>query len=73
MSAMKLNREYQTGDVVEVVTAAAGEPALPAGLGAGFQVRVVRFGDGGDMVERDGREWRVPFHHLRPRSGSRRK
>ncbi|MFO1460892.1 MAG: hypothetical protein U1G08_15985 [Verrucomicrobiota bacterium] len=68
---MKLNRLYERGDVVEVVPA-PGTGALPSGLGAGFQVRVVRLDTFGDLVEREGREWRVPCHQLRPRYRGRR-
>jgi len=67
---MKLNRAYATGDVVEVV-APVGSTPLPEGLGRGFQVRVIRLDAATDTVERDGREWRVPFHCLR-RCGERR-
>ncbi|MBL9172940.1 MAG: hypothetical protein JNL10_05355 [Verrucomicrobiales bacterium] len=68
---MKLNRMYERGDVVEVMpTPATG--ALPSGLGAGFQVRVVQLDASGDLVEREGREWRIPCHQLRPRCRGRR-
>jgi len=69
---VKLNRAYETGDVVEVGPAVAGA-GLPVGLAAGFQVRVIQMTESGDVVERDGREWRVPYHQLRPRSDGRRR
>jgi len=68
---MKLNRAYETGDVVEVV-APVGSTPLPDGLGRGLQVRVIRLDAQGDTVEREGREWRVPFHCLQ-RCGSERR
>ncbi|MBN8248583.1 MAG: hypothetical protein J0L84_14230 [Verrucomicrobia bacterium] len=61
---MKLNRAYAIGDVVEVV-APVGSTRLPPGLGPGFQVRVIRVDAPADTVEREGREWRIPFHCLR--------
>ncbi|MCW5558095.1 MAG: hypothetical protein KIT22_09740 [Verrucomicrobiae bacterium] len=61
---MKLYRAYETGDVVEVV-APVGSTPLPEGLGRGFQVRVIRLDAQADTVEREGREWRVPFYCLR--------
>lgn len=67
---MRLNRAYASGDVVEVAPVAKGA-VLPAGLAIGFQVRVIRMGESGDVVEREGREWRIPSHQLQPRSGSR--
>lgn len=69
---MKLNRLYERGDVVEVVPA-PGSGTLPSGLGTGFQVRVVRMDESGDVVEREGREWRIPSHQLRPRCRERRR
>lgn len=68
---MKLNRAYTAGDVVEVV-APGGTTPLPAGLGPGLQVRVIRMEAHADTVEREGREWRVPFHCLR-RCGAERR
>lgn len=68
---MKLNRAYATGDVVEIV-APVGATVLPPGLGPGFQVRVIHMDPQSDTVEREGREWRVPFHCLRRCGGSRR-
>jgi hypothetical protein len=56
---MKLNPEYELGDVV-TVCAQSQHPALPFGLTPGFQVRVVRWGEGFLIVEREGREWRLP-------------
>ncbi|MBN9688940.1 MAG: hypothetical protein J0M24_01770 [Verrucomicrobia bacterium] len=56
------------GDVVEV---ASGRQPLPFGLTPGFQVRVIRRDQGGALVEREGREWRLADCHLQPRRSFR--
>ncbi len=63
---MKLNPEYEVGDVVELHAVAGGYP-LPDGVGEGFQVRVVAIEAAYRVVERDGREWRVFTGNIRPR------
>lgn len=55
---------------MEVGPAVAGAPMLAL---VGDLVRVIRMTESGDVVERDGREWRVPYHQLRPRSDGRRR
>jgi hypothetical protein len=53
--------------VGEVVEVASGPQPLPFGLTPGFQVRVIRRDEGGAVVEREGREWRLADCHLQPR------
>lgn len=67
---MKLNAEYELGDVVEVRSCGGGAK-LPAGLGEGFQVRVVAASGQDRVVEREGREWRLPAANLASRSPRR--
>ena len=57
--------------VGEVVEVASGPLPLPFGLTPGFQVRVIRREEGGAVVEREGREWRLADSHLQPRRSIR--
>lgn len=63
---MKLNPEYEVGDVVELHCQPGGAP-LPYGLGEGFQVRVIAIETTHRIVERDGHEWRVPSDNIQAR------
>jgi hypothetical protein len=63
---MKLNPEFEVGEVVEIQAGPAG-CALPYGLGVGFQVRLVAVEAHHRIVEREGREWRVCVSNLQPR------
>lgn len=61
---MTMHPSLQRGDIVEVTP---GSLPLPAGLTAGFQVRLVRVEAGQPVVEREGREWRLHACQLRDR------
>lgn len=63
---MKLNPDYEVGDVVELHCQPGGSP-LPYGLGDGFQVRVIAIETNHGVVERDGHEWRVASGNIQAR------
>jgi hypothetical protein len=61
--------DLELGEVVELF-AAPGEP-LPAGIGDGFQARLIGSGSTHRIVERDGREWQVKPGQVRLRRARR--
>lgn len=61
--------DLDLGEVVELF--ALPEAPLPAGIGDGFQARLIGGNDSDRIVERDGREWRVKVGQVRPRRGRR--